>query len=183
MSKQYISSSYFLRYIMIPTNYHMKVYFAERLVANQHGFEEGRLFVTSVESNKFALVNNKISDKLTKNIWIGDTGASCHMKMNMDGIYNMGPRSGGIKVGNENVLKILKIGKFCGKVKQKCGATKFIVLNNIHFVLDMYCNFFKITSAMDAGFHLSGSKNSSLTLRRNATTIILTNFYKVEVVN
>ena len=119
---------------MTPMDYCVKVHFAERLVANQHGFEEGQLFVASVESNKFALVNDKISDKLTKNTWIGDTGASYHMKMNMDGMYNMRPRFGGINFGRGKVLKILKTGKFCGKVKQKCGATKFIVLDKVHFV-------------------------------------------------
>ena len=45
-------------------------------------------------------------------------------------------------------------------------------MDNVHFVLDMYCNFFNITAAMDAGFHLSGSKETSLTLRRDSTTII-----------
>ena len=75
ISKQQICSSYFLRCVMTPMDYCVKVHFAERLVANQHGFEEGQLFVASVESNKFALVNDKISDKLTKNTWIGDTGA------------------------------------------------------------------------------------------------------------
>ena len=67
ISKQHICSSYFLRCVMIPTDYCVKVHFAERLVANQCGFEEGWLFVASMENNKFALVDNKISDKLTKN--------------------------------------------------------------------------------------------------------------------
>ena len=41
-----------------------------------------------------------VSDKLTKNNLIGDTGASCHIKMNVDGMYNMIPGSGSIKAGD-----------------------------------------------------------------------------------
>ena len=94
------------------------------------------------------------------------------MRMNLEGMYDMQPGSGGIKVGSRKLLKIVKIGKFCGRVKQKCGTTRLIVLENVHFVPDMYCDFFSITAAMDAGFHLSGSRETSLTLRRHSTTII-----------
>ena len=94
------------------------------------------------------------------------------MRMNLEGMYNMQPSSGGIKVGSRKVLKIVKIGNFLGRVKQKCGTTRLIVLDDVHFVLDMYCDLFSITAEMDAGFHLSGSKETSLTLQRDSTTII-----------
>ena len=56
---------------------------------NQRRLQQGQSFVALVENNEFALVNKVVSNQLTKNVWIGDTGASCHMKMNMEGMYNM----------------------------------------------------------------------------------------------
>ena len=54
-----------------PINYHMKVHFAKRLVA-QKSFEEGQSFVTSI-ANKYALNMKVVINKLTNNIWIRDT--------------------------------------------------------------------------------------------------------------
>ena len=70
----------------------------------------------------------------------------------------------GIKVGSSKVLKIVKIGEFKGEIIQKDGSTIIIVLNNVHFVPDMYYNIFSITSAIDGGFSLTGRKDSFLTL-------------------
>ena len=99
---------------------------------------------------------NVVNDKLTNNIWIGDTGASCHMRTSLDGMYDTVPGSGGIKVGRGKILKIVKVRKFKDKIKQKDSSLKVIVLNEVHFVPDMYCDLFSITAAMDEGFRLSG---------------------------
>ena len=80
-------------------------------------------------------------------------------------------------------IENLKNWKVLWQSETKMGLTKFIILDKVHFVLDMYCIFFSITAAMDTGFHLSGSKNSNLTLRRNPTTIFLINSREAEVVN
>ena len=117
-----------------------------------------------MEYDNFAFNMDVLGNKLTDNVLVGDTGASCHMKYSLSGMYNLEPGSGGIKVGSGKVLKIVKIGKFKGEIIQKDGSTKIIVLNKVHFVPDMYCNLFSITSAMDDGFSLVGRKDSFLML-------------------
>ena len=56
-------------------------------------------------------------------------------------------------------------------MKQKDGSTKILILDNVHFVPDLYCNLFSITSAMDDGYGLSGRKDEFLTLRKNDMVI------------
>ena len=123
-----------------------------------------------MESNQeYAFV--KTSDKLMTEVWVGDTGASCHMRSSLAGMFDLEPGTGGIKVGSGKVLKIIKVGKFRGEVKQKNGSTKILILDNVHFVPDLYCNLFSITSAMDDGYGLSGRKDEFLTLRKNDMVI------------
>ena len=148
----------------------MKVHFVKCLVAQQRYFEEGQSFIASI-ANKYALNMKVINDKLTNNIWIGDTGASCHMRTSLNGMYDMEPVSGGIKVGSGKILKIVKVGKFKGNIVQKDGSSEVIILNKVHFVPNMYCNIFSITAAMDEGLSLSGRKDSFLTLQKSETVI------------
>ena len=105
-----------------------------------------------MESNKEYAFNMKASKKLTREVCISDTGASCHMKSSIAGMFDLKPGSGGIKARSGKILKIVKIGKFRGEVTQKDGSTRILILNNVHFVPDLYCNLFSITSAMVEGF-------------------------------
>ena len=89
----------------------------------------------------------------------------------LSGMYNLEPGSGGIKVRSRKVLKIVKIGKFKGEIIQKDGSTKIIVLNKVHFVPDMYCNLFSISSTMEDGFSLTGRKDSFNTLWKKELVI------------
>ena len=105
--------------------------------------------ITAIEKDDCAFNMKVVSDKLTDNIWVGDMGAAYHMRLSISRMYNLEPGSRGIKVGSGKILKVVKAGKFKGKIIQKDGSTKIIVLNKVHFVPDMYCNLFSITSAMD----------------------------------
>ena len=121
-------------------------------------------FVASVEledKGELALLNNVVNYKLTKDTWIGDTGALCHMRKHIDGMFNLKPGSGGIKVGSGKLLKILKVGKFRGEIQQKNGLKMVIMFKNVHFVPDMYCNLFSITAAMDKGSDFTTRLNNN----------------------
>ena len=146
-------------------DYHMKVHFAKCFVAQQRHFEEGQSFVASI-TDEYALNMNGVNNKLTNDIWFGNTGSLCHIRTSLDGIYDTIPGSGGIKVGSGTILKIVKAGKFKGKIKQKDDSSKVIVLNKLHFVPNMYFKIFSITAVMDEGFSLSGRKDSFLILQK-----------------
>ena len=126
----------------------------------------GFSLIAAMENDKCAFNGEIEHDKLTNDIWIRDTGASCHMRSSLKGMYNMVAGSGGIKVRSGKILKNVKVGKFKGKIVQKDGSTKVIVLNKVHFVPDMYCNLFSITAEMDKGFSVTGRKDNFLTIRK-----------------
>ena len=49
-------------------------------------------------------------------IWIGDTGVSCHMTKSMKGLINVKPTNSNIVFGNGNQLKAMHIGDKRGYV-------------------------------------------------------------------
>ena len=59
--------------------------------------------------------NEKMTgDTLTKNTWIGDTGASCHMTNLADGMFETTDIKEQVKVGNNTKMTATKIGKWGG---------------------------------------------------------------------
>ena len=50
-------------------------------------------------------------DTFTKNTWIGDTGASCHMTNLSDGMFETTDINEQFKVGNSTKMTATKIGK------------------------------------------------------------------------
>ena len=114
--------------------------------------------IAAMENDKCAFNSEIEHDNFNNDVWI--KGASCHMWSSLKGMYNTVAGSGGIKVGSGKIIKIVKVGKFKGEIVQKDGSTKVIVLNKVHFVLDMYCNLFSITAAMDEGFSVTGRKDT-----------------------
>ena len=166
-----VRNNYYEGKMRTGNDYRIDLMFPERIAMRQREITDKNFsLIAAMESNQeYAFV--KTSDKLTTEVWVGDTGASCHMRSSLAGMFDLEPGTGGIKVGSGKVLKIIKVGKFRGEVKQKDGSTKILILDNVHFVPDLYCNLFSITSAMDDGYGLSGRKDEFLTLRKNDMVI------------
>ena len=74
-------------------------------------------------------------------------------------------------MGSGKILNIESIGKLLVKVKQKDGSEYLLVLKNVHYVPNLYCNIFSITLALEEGFELSGGKKEPLTLRKDHVNI------------
>ena len=73
-------------------------------------------------------------DTFTKNNWIGDTGASCHMNNLHDGMFETTNINEQVKVGNSTKINATKIGKWSGVIEQKDGTKKNIVLDKVTLV-------------------------------------------------
>ena len=71
-----------------------------------------------------------IQGRITKNTWIGDTGASCHM-MNTDvSMYDVKKISSPVTVGDGRTMTATKIGKWKSTIVQVDGSTQDIILEN-----------------------------------------------------
>ena len=79
--------------------------------------------------------NEKMTgDTLTKNTWIGDTGASCHMTNLADGMFETTDIKEQVEVVNSTKMNATKIGKCRGVIEQKDGNNKNIVLDKVKLV-------------------------------------------------
>ena len=110
---------------------------------------------------------------MPNHIWIGDTGASCHIVRSLTGMSNLKNGSSSIKVGSGSLLKVEKIGTFKGIVEQKDGTSQTVELKDVHYVPKMFCNLFSITTAMSAGCTVTGGNNEPLTMSKGGKSFRL----------
>ncbi len=90
-----------------------------------------------------------------ENIWMGDSGASCHMTCDEAGMFDTRAINSPIKIGNGTTLRATKIGKKRLTVLQKDGTTTDIVLEGCKFVPGLWTNLFSITKALENKWKIS----------------------------
>lgn len=90
------------------------------------------------------------------NLWIGDTGASSHMKGTLKGMTDLVDASPNDKIifGNNARLQTAKIGKWHGIVKYADGSQATLTLDNVKYIPGLAYNLFSLTAAMDRGAQL-----------------------------
>jgi hypothetical protein len=93
-------------------------------------------------------------EKATKNLnlWIGDTGASTHIKNTMEGLYDLREEETTVQMGNGKSLKLTTIRTIKATVQQLDGTTADIKLNNMFYIPELSINLLSITSAMETVF-------------------------------
>ena len=116
----------------------------------------------------------KIED-LGNDIWIGDSGASCHYCNDDDALYDYTMISEEITVGNGNVMMAKKIGKLRCEILQKNGEKLVITLQDVKHVPDLWINLFSIGKALKKGFNL-GNDGEKIKLIKGNVTILFDRF-------
>jgi len=81
--------------------------------------------------------------------WIGDTGATCHMKSNTSGMYDL-EICRGIKIdtANGSMSMVTHIGNYRGKVQCAEGTENVIVMKNVKVVPGLVKNLFSLSTVM-----------------------------------
>ena len=104
-----------------------------------------------------ALGNPTEVESWDNEMWLGDAGASCHTTNTLDGMKNLTKINTGIVFGNGQRLKVTYIGEKAGSVIQKDGTRVPILMKNVKFVPDLYCNLFSISAVLREGYYLEGT--------------------------
>ena len=115
------------------------------------------------------MANEVGGDKITDDIWVGDTGASSHMTMSLKGMHRLRDMEGHVTVGSGERLKVSKIGDKVGTVIQKNGIKKNILLKDVKYVKDLNCNLLSLTQAINSGYSMTGNKDG-LWIRKGVAT-------------
>ena len=91
------------------------------------------------------------SHNTKKNVeeWIGDTGATCHMKSNTNGMYDL-EMCKGIKIdtASGSTSMVTHIGKYRGKVQCTDGTENVIIMKNVKVVPGLVKNLFSLSTVM-----------------------------------
>ena len=95
--------------------------------------------------------------KMNKQIWIGDTGASCNMTNLMEGLINVRAIESNITFGNGEHLQATLIGDKKGYVRQRDGTEKPILLRKVKYIPNLACNLLSISTALQSGYVMEGS--------------------------
>ena len=84
------------------------------------------------------------SEKLKKDLWIIDSGASIHISNSLDGMVNLRDEIGEIVVDNAEVMKYTKVGDFEGTFKgiDSDGETKLLptTISDVAYLKDFESN-------------------------------------------
>jgi hypothetical protein len=127
--------------------------------------------------------NNKNNNKTmyyAENIYIGDSGASCHMVHSDEGMYDIKSIKEKITIGNGQYIEALKIGKKKGMIKLDDGIIMNVVLNNVKYVPNLApYNLFSITQAISSGWML-GNEGKSILLENGKSVLKFNKMFKTK---
>jgi hypothetical protein len=112
----------------------------------------------------------KIED-FDNDIWIGDSGPSCHYCNNDAALYDSSMISEDITVGNGNVMTATKMGKLQCQILQKNGESLVVTLEDVKFVPNLWIHLFSIGKALKNGFNL-GNDGETIKLMKGKTVIL-----------
>jgi hypothetical protein len=70
------------------------------------------------------------------NIWVGDSGASCHMTCSLDGMHNLRTINSPIQIGTGETITCTQVGDKRVKILQQDGSLKDIELKNLRLHME-----------------------------------------------
>jgi hypothetical protein len=127
--------------------------------------------------------NNKNNNKMMyylENIYIGNSGTSCHMVHSDEGMYDVKSIKEKITIGNGQNIEALKIGKKKGMIKLDDGTIMNVMLNNVKNVPNLApYNLFSITQAISSGWML-GNEGKTILLKNGKSVLKLNKMLKTK---
>jgi hypothetical protein len=82
-------------------------------------------------SNDVAFTTITMKNNFSSDLWILDSGASCHYCQSAEGLTNVKEIDESIKIGNRNSMKSTKIGNLKCEMTQVNGEKLTITLNDV----------------------------------------------------
>ncbi|MGL5934164.1 MAG: hypothetical protein ACRCZI_00925 [Cetobacterium sp.] len=113
----------------------------------------------------------------SRDTWLADSGASCHMGNSDVGMIDAKPIDEPITLGNGKTLRATKVGKLQCTVKQSNGDTVDIILDGYKCVPGLHMNLFSVVQALDGGWVI-GNKGVNLHLTKKGTRIIFDRIFQ-----
>jgi hypothetical protein len=118
---------------------------------SNNGGQAHRIFNSNdVEFTTIATKNNFAND-----LWILDSGASCHYCRSVEGLTDVKEIDESIKIGNGDSMKATKIGNLKYEVTQINGEQFTVTMNDVKYVPSLCVNLLSLNKALKKGFKVS----------------------------
>jgi hypothetical protein len=96
-----------------------------------------------------------MKNNFANDLWILDSGASCHYCQSAEGLTDVKEINELIKIGNGDSMKATKIGNLKCEVSQINGEKFTVTLNDVKYVPSLCVNLFSLNKALKKGFKVS----------------------------
>jgi hypothetical protein len=90
------------------------------------------------------LIGSEKDELRDQNIWIGDSGATCHMANQLDGMFDIEEIDQAIILGDGKKLKTTKKGKIQVLVKDTSGKDIFFTLEEVKYLEGLWRKLFSL---------------------------------------
>jgi hypothetical protein len=106
-------------------------------------------------SNNVAFTTITIKNNFANDLWILDSGASCHYCRSVEGLTDVKETNELIKIGSGDSMKATKIGNLKCEVTQINGEKFTVTMNDVKYVPRLCVNLFSLNKALKKGFKVS----------------------------
>jgi hypothetical protein len=125
-----------------------------------------------------SLLSKGINTSFTSNTFIADSGATCHMRVSLEGMFNLKPYVTNIMVGNNEAMSSFSMGNYNGLVLKPDGFTMDLTLKDVLYIPKLMVNLFSLTKALETiGVQLS-SKGHLVSLKIGTHEILFDKVFK-----
>jgi hypothetical protein len=116
---------------------------------SNNGGQGERIF----DSNDVLFTTITMKNNFANDLWILDSGASCHYCQSVEGLTDIKEINEAIKIGNGDLMKATKIGNLKCEVTQINGEKLTVTLNDVMYVPSLCVNLFSLNKALKKGFN------------------------------
>jgi hypothetical protein len=78
-----------------------------------------------------SVLSKVMNNSFTSNTFIADSGATCHMRGSLEGMFNLKPYVTDIMVGNNESMSSVSMGYHKGLVLKPDGSTMYLTLKDV----------------------------------------------------
>eukprot|EP00977_Amphora_coffeiformis_P026793 scaffold30330_cov127-Amphora_coffeaeformis.AAC.1 len=104
-----------------------------------------------------SMLSKPMSTSIGRDIWIADTGATCHMTNQIEGLYDIKPVKREIRLGDKSTVIATQQGRLKIIVHQTNRKEKEAELKNLLYVPELGYNLFSLSQVVKfGGFTLRG---------------------------
>ncbi len=123
------------------------------------------------------MMNPEKPDKIGRDTWICDSGASSHMTNDRKGMTETRASNKGIKIGNGVSIKAELVGKYKGTIRQKDGTSCQVTLSDVLYVPELWVNLFSLTKILTQPDVILSNRKNLIAVQKGDMTMVFDREY------